>query len=231
MPARGQKRNASAMGSGNDCESFAGFERLPEASDSRVTYKRDIKSGFGLPPDGNARFANASCASLPSTISDVAKKLFYELLTRPQFLAPAAGISLNQIARDTGLESIELQGYASELEQLGKTRLTGSSTYVPADLPDDCVSSVNPGTSQSASTGPEPSGSQQTPFSGFALLPSASRSKRRKITSRYKIPMGDAKLASVACALLPPDVSDEARKLFYKLIPIACMLWSLLGWY
>lgn len=133
MTDRGQKRDASALEPSNERDYFAGFERVPGAPNLRDIYRK-IKSGFKLPPTGNAKFATDCCASLPSTLSDGAKKMFYELLTRPQFQAPAAGISLSHIARDTGLEFLELQDYASELERSGRARQTGPVTYLPAGL-------------------------------------------------------------------------------------------------
>ena len=215
VPVRGRKRNGDAIDSIENDAYFAGFARLPLRQHTppnlREVHRRNIESGFPLPPLGDGEFARAKCASLPSTVSDGARKLFFELLTRPQFRDPAAGISLDHITRDTGLRHLELGSYAHELEQLGKARQTGPVTWLPAGLSESGTSEVDSRLSHSARLGPEPSESQVISCSGFAILPSAVRGKP-KHPSRRGPPAGDAALATAACAALPPSISDGAKK-------------------
>jgi hypothetical protein len=172
---RGQKRNASVMETTEDDEHFAGFTRLPArvhpAPNRRETLRRDIASGFSLSPARDARSAAASCASLPSIISDGARRMLYELLTRPQFPPPSAGVSLSQITRDTGLQNLDMVGYLHDLERVGKARQTGPATWLPVDSPVDSMSSPDPHDSQRASPRPGPSGPERSLFPAFQYSP------------------------------------------------------------
>lgn len=216
VPARGQKRKASAMESVDDNEYFAGFERRPGAPRQRDIYEGN-DYGPSVPPAGDARFAAARCALLPPTVSDGARKMLYELLTRPQYPSPAPGVHIYDVCHDTGLEYLEVKGYANELARLGKARMTEDPKWLPAGLSGGSSPSVNSRVHQSASTAPGPSGSQRISFSGFATLPSASRKKSRSV-SKDRAPIGDENFAIMACAKLPSFISDEAKKMYYELI-------------
>jgi hypothetical protein len=88
VPPRGQKRNASVMESIENDQQFAGFLRLPgyHVTPSRREYQRKaIRSGSLRRPARDTISAAAICTLLPSTVSVGAKKMLYELLTRPQW--------------------------------------------------------------------------------------------------------------------------------------------------
>lgn len=126
-PARGQKRNASAMESDEDSEHLVGSPRLPGTHSDSIGRPT-------LPPGSDAKSATAQCASLPSTVSVGARELLYELLTRPQVLYSAQGVYLPRIALEISVEHLELEGYLEELEGLGKARNTGWGCWLPAGL-------------------------------------------------------------------------------------------------
>ena len=204
------------MESIEDDEQFAGFTRLHSRPDPHAM---NYDGGYVLPPAGDARFAVATCASLPSSVSDGARKMLYELITRPQWPSPDPGILLPMVARDTGLECLVLKDYAKELEGLGMARQTGTLTFLPAGLPKGRICSIRPRVNQSAATGPGPSGPREVSFSGFPILPSAIRgAPNPKYIRRGELPVGDAILATTACAALPYNISDGAKKLLYDLI-------------
>jgi hypothetical protein len=220
---RGRKRNASVMDSIEENEHSAGFTRLSArvhpSPNRRETFRRDIASGFLLPPARDARSAAASCASLPSIISDGAEKMLYELLIRPQFPPPTAGVSLSQITRDTSLENLDMIGYLHDLERLGKARQTGPVTWLPVGSPEDSDPSVIPHDSHRISARPGSSKSREISFSGFPILSSAIRGiPNPKYFTRHEFPVGDATLATTACAALPYNISDGAKELLYDLV-------------
>lgn len=209
-PARSQKRNASAMESVADGEYFAGFTRLPGAPIRRDTYK-DNDHDPSVPPAGDASFAAARCALLPPTVSDGARKMLFELLTRPQDLFPRRGIHIFDILDDTGLEYLEARDYVYELASAGKARETDHFKWIPIDLSEDSIFAAHLSGRRNASTESELLESQAGSFSGFAVRFPPS-------TPPYSTSIGDARSATIACTSLPPNISIGAQKLLYELI-------------
>jgi hypothetical protein len=88
------------------------FATLPSAfSESRGQISRSQA------PVGKLKLATTVCASLPSDFSVGAKKLLYELITRPQ-LAGQGGVDLSLIGIDAGIDLKLLLKYAEELRAI-----------------------------------------------------------------------------------------------------------------
>ncbi|KAG9610219.1 hypothetical protein KCV01_g3284, partial [Aureobasidium melanogenum] len=113
-PVRGRKRPASAMNPGSEIEpSLAGFPRLPSILNEEP---RTNSAGMALlTPVGDSELAAIACASLPPRVSKNAKRLFYELITYPN-CPVSRGVSLHDLAKDTGLKHESLELWAKELQ-------------------------------------------------------------------------------------------------------------------
>jgi hypothetical protein len=218
VQSRGQKRNVSTMESTEEAGYSAGFPRLPgrQTTSNYCDQKYGIESVVSLSPVRDAKSAGTVCASLPHTVSDGARKLLYELLTRRRRSVPQVGIWLPDVTRDTGLRCDELEDYAYELRQLNKARKTGSLTWLPADSLRETTFQVESPVSQDTQTRLGSSRSDESCFSGFPTFPATTRNS--KPIPRRQTPLGDAKLASTACAALPSNISNGAKTLLYELI-------------
>jgi hypothetical protein len=98
-----------------------------------------------LSPIGGATFAAFSCASLPLGTNDTAKKMLYELITRPR--DPILhGVLLSDITANTGIENHTLLAAAEDLEDIGKAWPTNieRSAWSSRNTPDAGTSSIVP---------------------------------------------------------------------------------------
>lgn len=98
-----------------------------------------------LSPIGGAAFAAFSCASLPVGTNDTAKKMLYELITRPRHPI-LLGVLLSDITVDTGIENRTLLAAAEDLEKIDRACPTNNqrSAWMPRNAPDAGTSSIVP---------------------------------------------------------------------------------------